>query len=205
MKIFLFYAAIIAICAPALRASTILSENFDELTPQLTVTSAGAFTAINGTNVDIVGGAAFPLCNGPESGSCLDLNGTGGNSQGQLQSTAVFAPGNYLLSFDLIGDQRGSTASATVSLGNYSQTFTLASGDLSSGIVTDLPVTITTPSALLFTSGTAGPIGLLLDNVVLSTGSTVPEPTTLTLMGLALILGAVCLRRWSPSRAPNNR
>ena len=72
------------------------------------------------TNVDIVGNpGAFPLCNGPESGNCTDMNGSGGNLQGQLQSTMVFGPGSYLLSFDLIGDQRGSRASVTVTLGNY--------------------------------------------------------------------------------------
>src|ERR1700685_3891227 len=84
---------------PAARGSVLLSENFDGLTQHLDVTSAGAFTTIGGTNVDIVRNPGpFPLCNGPESGNCVDMNGSGGNPQGQLQSTMVFGPGNYLLS-----------------------------------------------------------------------------------------------------------
>jgi hypothetical protein len=193
---FLFCAGLLAFCVPpAVRAATILSENFDELTQQLAVTSAGAFTTINGTNVDIVG-SSFGLCNGPESGNCIDMNGSNGNPQGQLQSNMVFAAGTYLLSFDLIGDQRGSTASVTVTLGDYNHMFTLASGDLAGGIVVNAPVTVTTPSQLLFASDVPGNIGLVLDNVVVSTATTsIPEPSSLLLMGSALLAGAMALRR----------
>jgi hypothetical protein len=195
---FLLGAGLLAFCiAPAVHAGIILNENFDELTQQLTVTCAGAFSTINGTNVDVVG-SSFALCNGPESGNCIDMNGSGVNPQGQLQSNMVFAPGSYLLSFDLIGDQRGSTASVTVTLGNFDQTFTLASAALTGGIVSDAPVTVTTPSQLLFASDVPGDIGLLLDNVVVSTAGTstaVPEPSSLLLLGSGLLAGALALRR----------
>lgn len=197
---FLLGAGLLAFCiTPAIHAGIILNENFDELTQQLDVTSAGAFSTINGTNVDIVGNpGSFPLCNGPESGNCIDMNGSGGNPQGQLQSNMVFAPGSYLLSFDLIGDQRGSTASVTVTLGNYDQTFTLASAALTGGVVADAPVTVTTPSQLLFASDVPGDVGLLLDNVVVSTAGTttsIPEPSSLLLLGSGLLGGALALRR----------
>jgi len=39
--------------------SVILQENFNELTPRLTVTAVGSFSAVGGTNVDIVGGSAL--------------------------------------------------------------------------------------------------------------------------------------------------
>ena len=173
-----------------------MSEDFDGLTQQLAATSAGAFTTINGTNVDIVG-SSFGLCKAPESGNCIDMNGTGGDPQGQLQSNLLFAPGSYLLSFDLIGDQRGSTASVTVTLGSYDHTFTLSSGDVSGGIVLNAPVTVATPGHLLFASGVPGNIGLLLDNVVVGTASTsaTPEPASLILIGAALLAGGVTLRR----------
>ena len=53
----------------------------------------------------------------------------------------------------------------TVTFGTYSQTFTLASGDTTTGIVVQQPVALTAPGHLLFVSNTGGNIGLLLDNV----------------------------------------
>lgn len=177
----------------------LLSENFNELTPQLGVTSAGAFQTINGTNVDIVGGSLFGyLCVSPESGSCIDLDGTGGNPQGVLQSTSAITllPGQtYDLSFDLIGSQRGNTTSTTVSFGSYDQTFVLASGDDTSGIVTNAAITVSSPTTafLTFTSNTPGQQGALLDDVTITGGATVPEPGTWTL----LLLGILVLLKWS--------
>ena len=174
------------------RAGVVLSENFDELTQGLSVTSVGAFSAINGTNVDVVGVNFYGYCNGPESGNCIDMDGSGNNSQGQLQSNTVFGPGYYLLSFDLIGTQRGNNASVTVLLGNYDETFTLTSSDFTGGVVTNQLVLVTTPSNLSFISNTPGLAGLLLDNVTLATtvAPTVPEPSSAMLIGSALMAAA---------------
>jgi hypothetical protein len=171
---FLLSIATLALMPAAFGGTIVLNENFDELTPGPTQTSIGAFTAINGTNVDVVGGingSYFPsLCVSPESGNCIDMDGTGGNPVGVLQSNTAFGIATYLLSFDLIGSQRGSSASVTVTFGNYDQTFTLASGDDSSGVVVNALVTVSgTASNLVFTStDPAGDLtGALLDNVCL--------------------------------------
>lgn len=201
-------------CAlPALQAATILSENFDELTDQLGATSVGAFQTIGGTNVDIVGpGNGFGgLCVTPESDSCIDMDGTGGNPQGILQTVSALTlmPGiNYFLSFDLIGSQRGNTASTTVTLGTsgcsgasclYNQTFSLASGDDTDGIVSDVLVTVSAPTTafLTFTSNTPGEEGDLLDNVLVTTSAVTgaPEPSGMILMGSALIGLSLLARR----------
>jgi len=192
--------------------STILSENFDELTPAIAVTSAGVFTALNGTNVDIVGnlnGNYFSnLAVLPESGNALDLDGTLGNSQGVISTGAItLNPGvAYTLSFDLIGSQRGTTTSTTVSFGSYSQTFILQ-GDDANGMVT-VPVTVssTTVTHLVFASNTPGDIGALLDNVLILAAADpisgdpasadpppVPEPRAFTLSAIGL--GALLLMR----------
>ena len=137
------------------------------------------------------------LCQPPESGNCIDMDGGrgSGDPQGQLQSNMLFPAGSYLLSFDLIGSQRGTTAATTVTFGNYNQTFTLMSNDDSSGIVVNQPVTLNSPGYLLFASDTPGAIGDLLDNVVVSTTSTTtPEPSSLLLMGPALLV-AIRFRR----------
>jgi len=187
----LFAAATLAALPLATQASTtLLNENFDELTPQLAVSSAGQFSTIGGTNVDIVGGALYgSLCVAPESGNCIDLDGSGGLSQGILRSNTAFTlqPGvQYYLSFDLNGSQRGLVTSTTVNFGSYSQTFVLGSNGVSG--VSDELVTVSAPTSayLTFASNTPGNVGALLDNVAITSSSSVPEPASFGLLGLGL-------------------
>jgi hypothetical protein len=186
-------------------AATLLSENFNELTPGPTATSVGAFSTIGGTNVDIVGsvnGSYFPtLCVAPESGNCIDLDGSSGNPQGILQSNATFPAGTYYLSFNLIGSQRGNTTSTTVTFGPYSQTFVLVSTDVSSGIVSNVPVTLTAPAQLTFTSNTPGDLGAVLDNVVITNSppATTPAPPTLWLV-IGGCMAVAAYTAWSRRR-----
>lgn len=190
----------------ALADSFTLNENFNELTPALGVTAVGPFSAINGTNVDILGGGLFGnLCVSPASGNCIDLDGTGGKTQGDLETTAAITliPGtHYTLSFDLIGSQRGVTTSTTVSLGPYSQTFVLGSTDDKDGIVSvQFTVPSTTVTHLEFRSNTPGNIGALLDNVSITSSpvSTVPEPSSLVLLGSGLLgLALRCVKQMRP-------
>jgi hypothetical protein len=189
--------AMFALPAAAWADTTLLNENFNELTPGLTQTSVGAFSAITGTNIDIVGGAVFgSLCVAPEAGNCVDLDGSGGKSQGILETKSPFTlqPGvNYSLSFDLIGSQRGLTTSTTVNFGPYSQTFILASGNDTGGVVSNALVTVTVPTTafLTFTSNTPGNVGALLDDVLVTSSSPVttgvPEPATLGLLVLGIV------------------
>jgi uncharacterized protein (TIGR03382 family) len=174
---FLSFAAIasLALLPAAFGGTIVLNENFDELTATLGVTSAGAFSTTGGSNVDIVGpGDGFgALCAAPESGNCIDMDGSGGDSAGQLQSNTAFANGIYLLSFDLIGSQRGSSSSVTVTFGNYSMNFNLLTGDDTTGIVINQLVTVSggvNPN-LVFSSqdATTDDVGLLLDNVCVVT------------------------------------
>jgi PEP-CTERM motif len=187
----------------SLHATVLINENFDELSPSLTVTSVGAFHTINGTNVDVVGGGLYGyLCTAPASGNCIDVDGTGGNPQGQLQSNMLFSAGTYELSFDLLGNSRGTDSFATVSFGNYSASFTLPSSDVTTGIVTDELVTVTTPGYLLISStDPAGDEqGPTLDNVVVSSvavrnPNATPEPSSFVLLGTGLLGVAGSLRK----------
>ena len=57
---------VLGVFAASAQAATVLSENFNELTPGPSATSVGQFSTIGGTNIDIVGsvnGSYFPaLC-----------------------------------------------------------------------------------------------------------------------------------------------
>jgi hypothetical protein len=198
VKRVILLVAAVALCVIVvfLRVPTVqFSENFDNLKPQLSVTSAGSFHTLNGTNVDIVGGSLFgSLCSAPESGNCIDMGGTGGNPQGMLQSTnpITLKPGvKYYLSFDLIGSQRGNTTSTTVTFGPYNQTFILASGDNKSGIVANAPVSVSAPQSayLTFANNTNTEEGALLDNVRVTS---VREGGTV-LMYLLLAVAVCCV------------
>jgi PEP-CTERM motif len=193
--------AVITLCclSTSLYGGTVLSETFDEMTgDHQGAMLVDAFHTINNTNVDIVvnGGIFGNPCHTPESYTCIDLGGTAGypgDPTGQLQSSMLFPAGNYLLSFDLIGGQRGITAATTVTFGNYNQTFTLASEDYTSGIVVNQPVTLDSPGYLLFVSDTPGNIDNYLDKVVVETAT--PEPSSLILMGSGLLLAVTRFRR----------
>jgi hypothetical protein len=193
-----------AVCTQSASAGTVLNENFDEQTTGLTITSVGAFSAINGTNVDIVYNTMGfgPLCAGPESGNCVDLAGTNGSSNGILQSNTQFAAGQYLLSFDLAGSSRGQTDTTNVTFGDYSHTFALGSGDVTDGIVSNVLATLSSPGYLTFSESPPdgnSNIGNVLDNVSI-TAAAVPEPFTLSLFDAGLAGAVAMLRRRNPIR-----
>jgi hypothetical protein len=191
-KFFKVLAVALLLIWPAVSKADTINENFNELPTALNATNLGAFTVTSGT-VDVVGGTLFgSLCAAPESGNCVDLDGS---NAGQISSANLtLTPGTYILSFDLIGSQRGGNTSTTVTLGSlYAQTFFLSSSDVTSGIVdATINVGTTTVAPLIFTSNTPGVGGALLDNVSLV--SSVPEPATLSFLGIGLAALMFCRR-----------
>jgi hypothetical protein len=71
--------------SPVISKADSISENFNTLTPMLNATNIGAFMVTSGA-VDVVGGTVFGyLCVAPESGNCVDLDGSTG-AAGQISS-----------------------------------------------------------------------------------------------------------------------
>lgn len=196
-------AALMA-AAPAAQAGVIFSDNFDAQGSSNALNFNG-FTNWNvsaGTVDYIRSGVAYGIHCAGNIGGCLDLDGSNNNA-GVLSSKLVYdllAGTTYLFSLDLSGNQVRNESN-TVNFG-----FALA-GDLGSFLASEL-VTLdrTNPfstytvaytpgsnvSARLVIGNSGGDnVGLILDNVALS--SEVPEPGTLALLGLGL--AALGLRR----------
>jgi hypothetical protein len=197
----------LCIVPASMHAATIFSEDFESATPGLGLTVAGQFTAINGTNIDVLGPGTLTNygfeCLSPEFGQCVDLGGSGttASNDGDLTAT-VTAPsaGIYFLSFQLIGNsvQQSPPVTASVTLGDYSQSFTLLFQDTTDGIVVNVPVTLAMGANTIEikntdSSGSAN--GPILDNVLVLDALPTPEPTTALLLGSALLLASAFRKR----------
>jgi|SRR5665213_929016 len=192
MKRLLPFIAVLAFAASAQGASAaIITDNFDSSTAELNWPGDGTFLSIpqpgdvNGLpSVDLVAAInSYGITT--FSGNTVDLDGSTGSGNtpaGELQSVVSLATGNYVVQFELAGNQRGQPNQTTqVSIGtqtvditpvgnNYlleSITFTNASGQVA---FTDL--------------GPSNQQGDLLDSVSVSA---VPEPATWAMMILGFM------------------
>jgi hypothetical protein len=135
------------------------------------------WTVVSGT-VDLIGNGSHDFY--PGNGLYVDLDGST-RVAGLLQSQIIFSPGTYLLSFDLGGSRRGDTNVVTVTLGNYSEVFTLYSSD---PLALFTRTVTTSGGALSFYNDGGDNKGAILDNISVSA---VPEPGTCLLLGTGLL------------------
>jgi len=122
--------------------------------------------------VDLIGNGFYDFV--PGRGLYVDLDGST-NKAGLLETRQVFQldPGQYILSFDLAGSQRGDTNTVTVKLGNvFSENITFASNEPMRTIKRTINVSSPTSGTLSFKNSGGDNYGLLLDNVRLERVST---------------------------------
>ncbi len=190
-------AALVATMVVSLPATAgpIFSDNFDSENGgnvQLNYNDFAKWNVLGGGTVDLIGaGGSFDLI--PGNGRYVDLDGST-NQAGLFATQMNFAPGNYLIEFSLGGSHRSSTETVTVSLGNWSEQFTMNASD---PFVQFSRTISTTGGSLSFQNSNAGGspnVGALLDNVSVSAAA-IPEPATLAVFGGIALAGVFGYRR----------
>ena len=172
-------------------ATVIFSDNFDAENGgigQLNYNAFANWSVSNGT-VDLIGRPVGFFDFFPSNGLYVDLDGTSFQA-GTFTSIGIqVTPGNYILSFLLAGSQRGdvNTVQVNVSGGLASSIYTLASNvPLTLETMSFTVLAPTTINLSFHNEGSSNNIGLILDNVSVSTA--VPDSgSTTVLLGIAII------------------
>ena len=160
-----------------------LVDNFDSEGTSLNYNSFANFDVLNGS-VDTISNGQYGIQCFGGAGVCVDLDGSSNNA-GELISKDFFSPGEYTLQFAISGNQRSGTDSLNVSLGDYFETFVLASNAPFTAINRLVNITGTN-SQLIFSNAGSDNLGIILDNVSVDI-STVPVPAAFWLFGSALL------------------
>jgi hypothetical protein len=181
-----------AIAAVPARAAPVFFDNFDAETPGLNALLTN-FGVSDGT-IDVIANGSFGITCAGGAGTCVDLDGTTGDA-GNLTSFNIYGPGNFVLSFDLSGNQRGGASDSVDVLfaGVLLDTITVAPGDP----FQTHSYNVSGSGHIRFETAGGDNVGPILDNVQLATRDTtpVPEPNTLAIIGGGLAAFGLWKRR----------
>jgi len=193
-----FIVALFAVSAQA--GPTLFSDNFDTENGGLEALDYAGFanwTVSDGT-VDLIGnGGTYDFQ--PGHGLYVDMDGSTQDAGKMLTSSSLdLAPGTYVLSFDLAGNQRsGSADSVTVqvNMGSvFSKEYTLAKDEPFQTFTETIVVDTPTMASLSFEGAGGDNVGMLLDNVSVAA---IPAPGAVLLGSLGAGLVGWLRRRTS--------
>lgn len=173
--------------AGAAPAGVLFSDNFDAEnggSGQLNYTAFANWSVSEGA-VDLIGTGFIDIL--PGNGLYVDLDGTASDAAVFTSDTINLPAGDFVLSFDLAGSQRGETNTVSVTFFGQALIVTL---DSSAPFTTyTIPVSLAAPGAdsIVFDHQGGDNFGLLLDRVEVRT---IPTPSALSAFGaLGLLAG----------------
>ncbi len=197
---FLILVLILCSASSATADMVLWSDNFDLDPTGGNVTDLLSFRVTRGT-VDVVSQDFY----GPYAipGHYLDMDGTS-NLAGRLESKSLFAfaPGTYILSFVLGGSQRyygwnDPSDAMTVSIGSlYSETFTRIYSSPLETIQRSFIVETAANGTLVFDHAGGDNIGMILDDVMLSSVGPDAVPLPSAVWAGMTLLGVVGISRY---------
>jgi hypothetical protein len=203
-------ACAVTLAAMPAQAATIFFDDFNAENGgvgQLNYFGFANFSVANGS-VDLIGNGSNDLL--PGNGLYVDLDGSTADAGVMTSGVFNLPAGDYTLSFDMAGSQRGPTDSTLISVfgalnSNYASLLLTLASPLSFSTY-GLNFTVAAADTVQFSfAGNGGNpggdnVGLLLDDVQLENitvvdPTPVPEPGTLALMGAGLLVAAREVRR----------
>lgn len=182
--------------ASQVHAATVFSDNFNAENGGVGALNYYGFAnwTVNPGSVDLIGNSFFDFY--PGNGLYVDLDGTTGFAGTMTSKNIAVGPGNYALTFDLGGSQRGdvNTVDVSVQVGLASQVYTVNSADPLTLETIDFSVGAAQNINLVFHNLGGDNVGAILDNVTVSTAGVPDGGLTSMLLGTSL-LGLAALRR----------
>jgi hypothetical protein len=193
----LFLSLMLAVSSPAF-AVVIFDDNFNAENGGVGVLNYNSFAkwSVSDGTVDLIGNGFYDFL--PGNGLYVDMDGSTSNA-GIMTSALTLAPGEYTLQFDLAGNHRNGateTVIVDVTFGSLlEKTYSLSQNSPFTTFTETFTVSTATSATLSFTGVGGDNIGMLLDNVKLSSVS-VPEYSSFLLLPLGLAAVGWMRRRW---------